>query len=57
MGGGEKDEHFQKYILTATTAFWNAYLKKDGAAKAWLDGAAFETALGTVGKLERKIKD
>jgi hypothetical protein len=54
MSGGEKDEYFQKYILTGTTAFWDAYLKDDARAKQWLDGDGFKTALGASATIERK---
>ncbi|HEY4562438.1 MAG TPA: acetylhydrolase, partial [Thermoanaerobaculia bacterium] len=33
---GEKDPRFRDLILQGTTAFWDAYLKGDAAAKSWL---------------------
>jgi len=56
MRGGRKDELFQKYILMGSTAFWDAYLKNDEAAKAWLTGTGFKTALASDGTFEEKLK-
>jgi predicted dienelactone hydrolase len=50
---GEKDPLFQDLILQGTTAFWDAYLKGDGEAKAWLD-RSYGAVLGRNGKLEKK---
>ena len=49
-----KDELFQSLILVATTAFWDAYLKGDPAAKAYLSGGSFGHLLGGAGALEVK---
>ncbi len=47
------DARFHALILQATTAFWDAYLKGDAAAKSWLtDACAAE--LGTDGTWEGK---
>lgn len=51
----ERDSFFQKFILSSSTAFWDAYLKGDTAAKSWLTGDGFETALGPDGKFEKKL--
>jgi predicted dienelactone hydrolase len=51
---GEKDPHFRDLILQGTTAFWDAYLKGDAAAKAWLSRGGYAGALGGDGKLEVK---
>jgi pimeloyl-ACP methyl ester carboxylesterase len=52
--GGAKDAEFQGLIRIATLAFWDAYLKGDAKAKAWLSGGGFEKALGKDGKFEQK---
>ncbi|HSS77524.1 MAG TPA: hypothetical protein VLV54_12365, partial [Thermoanaerobaculia bacterium] len=51
---GEKDPRFHDLILQGTTAFWDAYLKGDAAAKAWLSRGGYAAALGADGKLEVK---
>ncbi len=53
-GGGEKDRQFQELILQGSTAFWDAYLKGDAAAKSWLSGDGYAGVLGAEGKLEVK---
>ena len=54
QGGGERDPFFQKYILSSSTAFWDAYLKGDAKAKNWFSGDGFETVLASDGKFEKK---
>jgi hypothetical protein len=54
QGSPEKDARFQELILMSTTAFWDAYLKGDAAAKSWLAGGGFKTALGPEGTFESK---
>lgn len=51
---GEKDPHFRDLILQGTTAFWDAYLKSDAAAKSWLAQGGYAGVLGAEGKLEVK---
>lgn len=48
------DPLFQKLTQEATTAFWDAYLKGDASARAWLAGGGFGRALGTSGTFEEK---
>ena len=48
------DEDFHRLILTASTAFWDAYLKHDAAARHYLSGVGFEEALGGEGTFEKK---
>ena len=49
------DDSFQKQIRLASTAFWDAYLKNDAAAKKWLDDdSGFKAALAGAGAFERK---
>ena len=55
-GHGEKDALFQGLIRQSTTAFWDAYLRGDAAAKAWLAEGGFESTLGSDGSFEKKIK-
>ncbi len=49
------DARFQGLVLVATTAFWDAYLKGDPAAKAYLSGGAFGRLLADAGALEMKL--
>ena len=45
-------EKFHPLILAATTAFLNARLRDDPAAKAWLEEGGLATSLGGMGKLQ-----
>jgi hypothetical protein len=49
-----KDPLFHDLILQSTTAFWDAYLKNDAAAKAWLAKGEFRDEMGKNGTLEVK---
>jgi predicted dienelactone hydrolase len=49
-----KDAEFQSFICMASLAFWDAYLKGDAKAKAWLSDGGFAAALGKEGKFEHK---
>lgn len=51
----EKDPVFQKLICQSSTAFWDAYLRDDATAKAWLTGKGFETVLDGNGTFEEKL--
>jgi predicted dienelactone hydrolase len=55
-GNFRKDATFQKYILTASTAFWDAFLKDNATAKSWLSGGDFEKSLGKEGTFDKKTK-
>ena len=55
QGGGERDPFFQKFILSSSTAFWDAYLKNDKKAKTWLADGGFEDVIGPDGKFEKKL--
>ncbi len=46
------DAHIEGRVLAATTAFLAAYVRKDPAARAWLDGT-FAATLGPEDRLER----
>jgi len=50
-----KDEEFQKLICASSTAFWDAYLRGDAKAKAWLLND-FKAVLGPEGSFEVKLK-
>jgi predicted dienelactone hydrolase len=47
-GDGPRNPNHHRVILALSTAFWDACLKKDDAAKAWIDGN------GPAGVLEEK---
>ena len=51
------DERFHRLILSSSTAYWNAYLKQNAPAKAWLSGTAFSTTLADDGTFEKKLKE
>jgi predicted dienelactone hydrolase len=51
---GKKDARFQDLIRMSATAFWDAYLKDDGAAKSWLGDGGFEKVLDGDGTFEKK---
>jgi predicted dienelactone hydrolase len=48
------DEKFENLVCQGSVAFWDAYLKKDDSAKAWLSDGAYAKALGDLGKFEKK---
>ena len=52
---GEHDALFQAMICTASTAFWDAYLLDDAAARRWLAGGGFVRMLGDHGEFEKKL--
>jgi len=49
-----QDAAFQKLICASTTAFWDAYLKGDAAAKKWLLDGGCEKMLGAQATFEHK---
>lgn len=53
-GGGQKDAVFQDLIRASTTAFWDAWLKHDAAARSWLEEGGFKKALAGHGTFEMK---
>jgi len=53
---GEKDARFQNLIRQGTVAFWDAYLKGDAEAKAWLARGGYAAALGKDGKIEERLR-
>jgi dienelactone hydrolase len=54
--GRTLDAEFQPYILMCTTAFWDAYLKDDAAARAWLTQGGWAGVLDGEGIWEQKLK-
>jgi predicted dienelactone hydrolase len=52
----KKDALFHDLICISSTAFWDAYLKNDAAAKKWLSDGGFKTALDQEGTFEKKEK-
>jgi hypothetical protein len=55
MGGeGLRNPNHHRSILALGTAFWDAYLKQDPAAKAWLDGDGPRTILEKDDRWQRK---
>ncbi|HUU09291.1 MAG TPA: hypothetical protein VM431_01980 [Phycisphaerae bacterium] len=55
-GDRAKDPRFHDLIRQSTTAFWDAYLKGDSAARKWLAEGGFEAVLGADGVFEKKLK-
>ncbi len=49
------DAEFQRCIKQSSLAFWDAYLKKDGAARAWLSGKGLAEYLGKLATVEIKL--
>ena len=54
LPGGRTDELFQGLIRQGTTAFWDAYLRGDEGAKAWLTEGGYAAALGDHATYEHK---
>ncbi len=51
-----KDPRYHRAILALTTAFWDAELKGDKVAKAWLTGAGSKSVLDPADKWEMNAK-
>lgn len=49
------DAGFQRFICIGSTAFWDAYLRGDAAAKDWLYNGGFAGLIGTNGTFEKKL--
>lgn len=49
------DAAIQTLVRVGSTAFWDAYLKHDAAAKEWLYNGGFTALLGTKGTFEKKL--
>jgi predicted dienelactone hydrolase len=48
------DDRYHLLIQQGSVAFWDAYLKEDGAAKNYLAGGGYEKAVGDGGKFEER---
>ncbi|MEO8616093.1 MAG: dienelactone hydrolase, partial [Luteolibacter sp.] len=55
-GQSIKDPRYHRAILALTTAFWDAELKGDPAAKAWLNGSGAKAVLTPEDKWEMNAK-
>jgi predicted dienelactone hydrolase len=51
------DAMFQRLIAECSAVFWDAYLKDDAGAKAWLAGQAIREHLATTARVEKKLAD
>jgi hypothetical protein len=51
--GGRNPNH-HRAILALSTAFWDAYLREDSAAKTWLDGDGPRSVLDAKDRWQRK---
>jgi hypothetical protein len=49
------DGMFQRLIAECSAVFWDAYLKNDVAAKAWLIGDGLKSHLATTARVEKKL--
>lgn len=56
LPGRDLDAKFQPLILMSTTAFWDAYLQGDLAARAYLSQGGFAGVMGERGTWEQKLK-
>jgi predicted dienelactone hydrolase len=50
----QDDAHYQTFILAGSTAFWDATLRGDQAARAWLYNGGFTALLGKEGTFETR---
>lgn len=51
-----RDAQYQAKICVVSVAFWDAYLKDDPQAKAWLANGGLRGALGAMATVEQKLK-
>ncbi len=49
-----RNPNHHRAILAVTTAFWDAYLRNDQAAKAWLNGDAVSKILESADRWQKK---
>jgi arylsulfatase A-like enzyme len=54
---GTRNPNHHRAILALSTAFWDAYLKGDAAARAWLDGNGPRGCVGGQGPLAEEMND
>ncbi|MCE5303543.1 MAG: hypothetical protein LLF97_10605 [Planctomycetaceae bacterium] len=50
------DVAYQRLIAECSTAFWDAYLKGNAGARAWVTGHALTDHVGHVGRVEKKVE-
>ena len=50
----KRNPNHHRVILALSTAFWDAYLRDDAAAKAWLDGDGPRSVLEKDDRWQRK---
>jgi predicted dienelactone hydrolase len=55
LSRGHQDARFHDLIRLGTTAFWDAYLKGEAAARSWLSNGGLAGALGADATLEMKL--
>lgn len=51
---GQRNPNHHRAILALSTAFWDAWLQQDAAARAWLDGDGPRSVLETQDRWQRK---
>ncbi len=51
---GPYDAMFQRLIAECSAVFWDAYLKNDAGAKAWLADGSLKSYLATTARVEKK---
>ncbi len=51
---GKRNPNHHRVILALSTAFWDAYLKQDAAAKQWLDGDGPKSVMETADRWQKK---
>lgn len=51
---GERNPNHHRAILALSTAFWDAYLRQDAGARAWLDGPGPRQVLEPADRWQRK---
>jgi hypothetical protein len=49
-----RNPNHHRAILAVGTAFWDAWLRNDAAARAWLDGGAARSVLAPADRWQRK---
>jgi hypothetical protein len=49
-----RNPNHHRALLAVTTAFWDAYLRNDEAARMWLDGDAVRSVLEKADQWEKK---
>jgi hypothetical protein len=50
-----RDAEFQAHIKAASTAFWEAWLRDNADARAWLEGGGLKRSLGDAGVFEQRM--